>query len=91
MGSHGGEGAHDAESWGDSTMATPAEVWSGIALEADPRMSEFRADPAAYMEQRAATLRSGDLDEEEARLLKQRNQLFRASLSAMLRFLRNIF
>ncbi|WP_251094531.1 hypothetical protein [Streptomyces sp. Caat 7-52] len=54
-------------------------------------MSEFRADPAAYMEQRAATLRSGDLDEEEARLLKQRNQLFRASLSAMLRFLRNIF
>lgn len=65
-------------------MATPAGVWNGIALEGDPRMREFRADPAAYMEQRASTLRSGDLNEEEARLLKQKNRRLRATLTNLL-------
>ncbi|MER6110264.1 hypothetical protein [Streptomyces hirsutus] len=88
MASHGGEGARDAESWGDSIMAAQAGVWSGIALDADPRMREFQADPAAYMEQRASTLRSGDLDKEEARLLKQKNQSFRAALSSVLHIFR---
>ncbi|WP_141743783.1 hypothetical protein [Streptomyces agglomeratus] len=70
-------------------MTTPAGVWNGIALEADPRMREFRADPVAYMEQRASILRSGDLDEEEARLLKQKNRRLRASLSDLLHFFRS--
>lgn len=70
-------------------MARPAGVWSGIALEADPRMREFQADPAAYMEQRASTLRSGDFGEEEARLLKQKNQRLRSALSSLLQIFRN--
>ncbi|WP_256096942.1 hypothetical protein [Streptomyces agglomeratus] len=41
------------------------------------------------MEQRASILRSGDLDEEEARLLKQKNRRLRASLSDLLHFFRS--
>ncbi|MDO0927683.1 hypothetical protein QQY24_20560 [Streptomyces sp. TG1A-8] len=52
-------------------------------------MREFRADPAAYMEQRAHTLRSGDLDEEEARLLKQRNRRIHSVVDILLRVFRN--
>lgn len=44
------------------------------------------ADPVAYMAQRASILRSGDLDEEQARLLKQKNRRLRASLSDLLHF-----
>ncbi|GHB28733.1 hypothetical protein GCM10010346_60340 [Streptomyces chryseus] len=51
-------------------------------------MREFRADPVAYMEQRASTLRSGDLDEEEARLMKQKNRRIRVALSDLLHFFR---
>lgn len=80
-----GHDDEEAESWGDSIMATPAGVWNGIALEADPRMREFRADPAAYMKQRASTLRSGDLNKEEARLLKQKNRHLRATVANLLR------
>jgi len=69
-------------------MAGTAGVWSGIALDADPRMREFQADPAAYMEQRASTLRSGDLGEEEARLLKQKNQRLRSTLTGLLHVFR---
>ncbi|MEU9119056.1 hypothetical protein AB0C96_04200 [Streptomyces sp. NPDC048506] len=56
-------------------MSTTAGVWNGVALETDPRIGEFQANPAAYMEQRAGALRSGDLAKEQARILKDQSLL----------------
>ncbi|MEU6325912.1 MULTISPECIES: hypothetical protein [unclassified Streptomyces] len=69
-------------------MSTTAGVWNGVALETDPRIGEFQADPAAYMEQRAGAWRSGDLAQEQARILKQKNQSLRLTLKTLLGLLR---
>jgi hypothetical protein len=59
--------------------------WSGIALEGDPRMGEYQRDPAGYMEERAKTMRSGHFHEEEARLLRQKNDHLKSVLMSLLR------
>ncbi|MEU8570989.1 hypothetical protein AB0C51_22040 [Streptomyces pathocidini] len=69
-------------------MGSLAGVWTGHALEVDPRIREFNADPAAYIEQRAETLRSGDFDKEQAELIRQRRQRARAAVRRVLRHLR---
>ncbi|MEJ8649514.1 hypothetical protein WKI65_15810 [Streptomyces sp. MS1.AVA.3] len=65
-------------------MSTTAGVWNGVALETDPRIGEFQADPAAYMKQHAGAWRSGDLAQEQARILKQKNQSLRLALRTLL-------
>ncbi|MEV6316231.1 hypothetical protein [Streptomyces sp. NPDC051776] len=72
---------------GESTVGSTAGVWTGRALAVDPRISEFNADPAAYIRERAETLRSANFDEEQAKLIRQQKQRTRAVIRKVLRHL----
>ena len=50
---------------------TRSGVWSGVALETDPAVREFEADPATYMGRKASTLRSGEFESVRARLSQE--------------------
>lgn len=55
-------------------MTSPVGVWTGHALEKDQRIHAFNADPAAYIQQLGETLRSGDFDREQEKIVRQRKQ-----------------
>jgi hypothetical protein len=78
------QGAHEPDLGGDKDMSSTTGTWSGVAIDTDPSVKQFREDPAGYIDRHAKALRDGDFDGERRRLLRSSNERIRDRILRLL-------
>jgi hypothetical protein len=66
-------------------MSSNYGTWSGVAIDTDPSVKQFKEDPAGYIDRHARALRDGDFDGEQQRLLRNSNQRIRDVIKRLLK------